>query len=73
MKAKLREVEEYRCVLLEMDMLRRERVKDGKNTEAERMENAERDAAGVNSMVAETRSLTVVWKNVRNMRSRREK
>ena len=48
----------------------RERGKEGKNNEAERRENAEREATGVNSMVTEKRSLAVVWKNVRKMRSR---
>ena len=34
------------------------------NTEAERIDNTEREATGMNSMVAENRRLTVVWNNV---------
>ena len=48
----------------------RERSKESKNNESERRDNTEREATGVNSMVTEKRSLTVVWKNVRKMRSR---
>ena len=57
-----------------MDLSRKERErgrgKENKNTEAERKQNTEREATGVNSMVTEKRSLTVVRKNVRKMRSR---
>ena len=54
MKTKLTECEEYISVL-EMGLSReeRERGKEGKNTEAERRENTEREATGVNSMVTE--------------------
>ena len=48
----------------------RERGKEGKSNEAERRENTEREATGVNGMVTEKRSIAVVWKNVRKMRSR---
>ena len=73
MKAKLRECEEYRSVFLEMDLSRgRERGKEGKSNEAERRENTEREATGVNGMATEKRSIAVVWKNVRKMRSREE-
>ena len=48
----------------------RERGKEGKSNEAERSDNTEREATGVNSMATEKRSLAVVWKNVRKMRSR---
>ena len=47
-----------------------ERGKEGKNNGAERRENTERQATGVNSMVTEKISLAVVWKNVRKIRSR---
>ena len=70
MKAKLREVEEYRFFFRNGSVKGKERVKEGKNTQAERRDNAEREAADVNSMVAEKRSLTVVWNNVRKIRSR---
>ena len=64
MKAKLRECEEYRSVL-EMDLSReeRERGKEGKSNEAERRENTERETT-------KKRSLAVVWKNERKMRSK---
>ena len=39
------------------------------SNEAERRENTE-EATGVNGMATEKRSLAVVWKNVRKMRSR---
>ena len=70
-KAKLKECEEYRSVL-EMDLSReeRERGKEGKSNEAERRENTEREATGVNGMATKNRSVAVVWKNVRKMRSR---
>ena len=48
----------------------RERGKEGNHTEDERRENTEREATGVNSMVTEKRSPTVVWNNVIKMRSR---
>ena len=48
----------------------REGGKECNNNEAERRENTERDATGVNSMVTGKRSFTVVWNNVRKMRSR---
>ena len=48
----------------------RERGKEGKSNEAERRENTEREATGVNGMATEKRSIAVVWKNVRMMRSR---
>ena len=70
---KLSECEEYRSVLvmdLSRDETERGRGTEGKHTEAERRENTEREASGVNSMVTEKRSLTVVWKNVRKMISR---
>ena len=53
-----------------MDLSREETGREGKNTEAKIRENTEREATGVNSMVTEKRSLAVVCKNVRNMRSR---
>ena len=74
MKAKLRECEKYRSVFLEMDLSREKREreigKEGKSNEAERREITEREATEVNGMATEKRSLAVVWKNVRKMRSR---
>ena len=61
-------------VFLEMDLSReereRERCKEGKCNEAERRENTEREAPGVNGMASEKRSSVVVWNNVRKMKSR---
>ena len=48
----------------------RERGKEGKNNEAERRENTERETTGVNSMATKKRSIAVVWNNVRQMISR---
>ena len=48
----------------------REKGKDGKSNEAERGDNSETEVTGVNGMATEKRSLALVWKNVRNMRSR---
>ena len=70
MKAKLRECEEYRSVFRDGSVEGRERGKEGKNNEAKRRDNTEREETGVNSMVTEKRSLAVVWNNVRKMRSR---
>ena len=71
MKAKLRECEEYRSVFFRDGSVEgRERGKEGKSNEAERRENTEREATGVNGMATEKRSIAVVWKNVRKMRSR---
>ena len=46
MKAKLRECEEYRRVFRDGSVEGRERGKEGKNNEAERRENTEREATG---------------------------
>ena len=67
---KQRECEEYRSVFRDGSVEGRERGKEGKSNEAERRENTEREATGVNGMATEKRSLAVVWKNVRKMRSR---
>ena len=52
-----------------MDLSREERCKEGKSNEAERRETTEREAIEVNGMATEKRSIAVVWKNVRYMRS----
>ena len=71
MKAKLRECEEYRSVFFRDGSVKgRERGKEGKSNEAERRENTESEAIGVNGMATEKRSIAVVLKNVRKMRSR---
>ena len=48
----------------------KERGNEGRINEAERRESTEREATGVNHMATEKRSLAVVWKNLRKMRSR---
>ena len=60
-------------VFLDGSVEGRQRGKEGKSNEAERRENTEREATGVNGMATEKRSLAVVWKNVRQMRSRERK
>ena len=71
-KTKLRECEEHRSFFRDgyVEGRERERDKQGKNNEAERRENTEREATGVNSLVTDKRRLAVVWYNARNMRSR---
>ena len=46
------------------------RQQQDKSNEAERRENTEREAIEVNDLATEKRSIAVVWKNVRKMRSR---
>ena len=53
---------------LEMDLSRE--GKEGKGNKTERIDNTENEAIGLNCMATEKRSIAVVWKNVRKMRSR---
>ena len=50
-----------------MDLSReeRERGKEGKSNEAERRENTEKEATGVNGRATEKISLAVVWTKMR--------
>ena len=59
-----------KCFFRDGSVEGRERGKEGKSNEAERRDNIEREATGVNGMATEKRSIAVVWKNVRKMRSR---
>ena len=71
MKAKLRECEEYRSVFLEMDLSREEReVRKARVMKLKEERILKERQQEVNGMATEKRSIAVVWKNVRKMRSR---
>ena len=59
----------YRDGSVDVRERERERGKEGKNNKVESRDNTKQESTGVNSMVTENRSFTVVWKNVRKMRS----